>query len=202
MTDPVKDPMDSDPELDSLLGAYALDALDTGERARVEEYLAHNRRARDEVDELRESAAALALATRRVPSRRRENCGTGSRRRSRRSRRASHRSDRGAPRPSRWTPLAGILAVAAAVALLVLALEVVSMHGRLDKATGNGDAAAAAAFDHARSAAGAREVALTPAHGTAVAQVVLLPDGHGYLKNDGHEAARVRPDVPAVGAHR
>ena len=43
-------------------GAYALDALDPDERARVDAYLAGNRRPRDEVDELRESAASLALA--------------------------------------------------------------------------------------------------------------------------------------------
>ena len=52
----------SDPELDALLGAYALDALEADERARVEEYLAGNPTARREVDEMRESAASLALA--------------------------------------------------------------------------------------------------------------------------------------------
>ena len=62
MNDPLKEPMANDPELDSLLGAYALDALEPDERARVEEYLARNARARNEVDEMRESAAALALA--------------------------------------------------------------------------------------------------------------------------------------------
>ena len=51
----------SDPELDALLGAYALDALDAHERARVDEYLAVNPQARREVDDLRESAASLAL---------------------------------------------------------------------------------------------------------------------------------------------
>jgi len=55
-------PTPNDPELDSLLGAYALDALDRDERLRVDTYVANNARARAEVDELRESAASLALA--------------------------------------------------------------------------------------------------------------------------------------------
>ena len=48
-------------ELDSLLGAYALDALDDADRALVDEYLRHNAAARAEVDEMRETAATLAL---------------------------------------------------------------------------------------------------------------------------------------------
>ena len=35
-------PTSNDPDLDALLGAYALDALDDDERARVDEYLATN----------------------------------------------------------------------------------------------------------------------------------------------------------------
>ncbi len=42
--------MTPDPELDSLLGAYALDAVDDLERARVDRYLASSPRARAEVD--------------------------------------------------------------------------------------------------------------------------------------------------------
>jgi len=38
-------PAPNDPELDGLLGAYALDALDTDERIRVEVYLAGNAQA-------------------------------------------------------------------------------------------------------------------------------------------------------------
>lgn len=49
-------------DLDDLLGAYALDALDRDERARVDAYLTANPAARREVDELRETAAMLALA--------------------------------------------------------------------------------------------------------------------------------------------
>ena len=55
-------PAPRDPELDALLGAYALDALDDDERGAVDAYLEANPTARHEVDELLESASALALA--------------------------------------------------------------------------------------------------------------------------------------------
>jgi anti-sigma-K factor RskA len=51
------------PELDELLGAYALDALDHEERSSVEAYIAERADARTEVDEMRETAAWLALAS-------------------------------------------------------------------------------------------------------------------------------------------
>lgn len=48
-------------ELDELLGAYALDAVDPDERQAVEDYLRENPRARAEVEEHREVAAQLAF---------------------------------------------------------------------------------------------------------------------------------------------
>jgi anti-sigma-K factor RskA len=48
-------------ELDELLGAYALDAVDPDERRRVDDYLAINPRARQEVAEHREVATMLAF---------------------------------------------------------------------------------------------------------------------------------------------
>jgi anti-sigma-K factor RskA len=47
-------------DLEDLLGAYALDALDADEQRRVEDYLAINPRARAEVQEHREVATMLA----------------------------------------------------------------------------------------------------------------------------------------------
>ena len=191
MNDPLKEPMANDPELDSLLGAYALDALEPDERARVEEYLARNARARNEVDEMRESAAALALAP----------AGTEAAPPAVWDRIAGEIAREPAPAASfearrarlKWTPVVGILSVAAAVALLVLALDVVSLHGRLHNATRSADASASAAFDHARSETGARQVAMMPPHGGEVARVVLLPDGHAFLKND---------DMPKLAANQ
>ena len=60
MSDVPRDPGATE-ELDSLLGAYALDALDPADRARIDAYLERDADARAEVDELRETAASLAL---------------------------------------------------------------------------------------------------------------------------------------------
>ncbi len=49
-------------DLDELLGAFALDAVDGDERDRVDEYVSTNAIARREIDDLRETAAMLALA--------------------------------------------------------------------------------------------------------------------------------------------
>jgi anti-sigma-K factor RskA len=171
-------PSPSDPELDALLGAYALDAVDPDERARVDEYLAVNPLARDEVDELRESAASLALAPvddltappalwDRISSRLADE-----------PRVLTTLQPRGrrflSPRV-----VAGLAAVAA-VAIVVLAAQVIVLRARDTSSPSN----LAAAFDKAATQTGAREVALAPATGARVARIVLLPDGTGYLKND------------------
>ena len=51
--------MARDPELDELLGAYAVHALEPDEAARLESYLASEPVARAELDRLRDAAAAL-----------------------------------------------------------------------------------------------------------------------------------------------
>ncbi|MEM1333615.1 MAG: anti-sigma factor [Actinomycetota bacterium] len=55
-------------ELDELLGAYALDAVDPEEAAQVEDYLASNPRAAAEVQEHREVATMLAFSGATAPS--------------------------------------------------------------------------------------------------------------------------------------
>ena len=55
-------------ELDELLGAYALDALDADERDAVEEWLARSPNARRDADELRETASLLAESAEAPPS--------------------------------------------------------------------------------------------------------------------------------------
>jgi anti-sigma-K factor RskA len=183
-------PAANDPELDALLGAYALDALDSDERRRVDAYLSANARARDEVDDLRESAAALALApvddatapaelweriSRTIEGEQAREAawteGEG----------GDELAARRARRGPRWISL---LAAAAAVAAVVLAAQVISLHQRLDDARGTGEKDAAAAFVRAGHVSGARKVALRPANGGEVARVVFLPDGTGYLKTD------------------
>jgi anti-sigma factor RsiW len=56
-----------DDVIEELLGAYALDAVDDEERARVETYLDANPHARAEVWRHREVAALLAVGTERPP---------------------------------------------------------------------------------------------------------------------------------------
>jgi anti-sigma-K factor RskA len=183
-------PAPNDPELDTLLGAYALDALDDDERRRVDAYISANVAARDEVDELRESAAALALApvddatappdlwdrisdtiegelAREAAWSENEGGDELAVRRGRRS--------------VRWISW---VATAAVVAALLLAAEAISLHRQLHDARATGPQAAAAAFVRAGRVDGARKVALAPASGAEVARVVLLPDGTGYLKSD------------------
>ena len=63
----MKDPRLTDEELDELLGAYALNAVDLDERLAVEDYLRVNPRARAEVAEHREVAAQLAFEGSEAP---------------------------------------------------------------------------------------------------------------------------------------
>jgi anti-sigma-K factor RskA len=180
-------------ELDSLLGAYALDALDADDRARVDSYLERDADARAEVDELRETAASLALIPassldapaelwQRISgaiAEQREH-DTPPRPRTRADELAARRARR-AKRPS-W--IAPVAAVAAAILLVVLGAQVVSLNGRLDRAHQLGPAAMAAAFDQATKVDGALQVPLTTKSGATLARVVLLPDGTGYLRGD------------------
>ena len=194
MSDAPRD-LGSADDLDSLLGAYALDALDADERARVDSYLSRDADARAEVDDMRETAASLALlpvaameappelwdriagaiaAERDAPAAPAATSGVDELA-ARRNRRLS----------ARWTVPA---AAAAAIALIVLAAQVASLHGQLDRAHQLGASAMAAAFNRATHADGAREAGLANGSGATLARVVLLPDGTGYLRGD-HLAA-------------
>lgn len=180
----------NDPELDALLGAFALDALDGEERALVEEYMENSPRARAEVDELRESAAALALAPvgdLRAPEGLWDKISASI---------AEHEEQAAAPvslaaqrekRRKLTARVGGFIAVAASIAVVFLAVQVVSLDDQLDDAKNPGTVAAAA-FDRAKTVDGAQQLALAPESGAEVARVVLLPDGTGFLKNDGMQA--------------
>jgi len=178
-------------ELESLLGAYALDALDSADRARVDAYLERDATARAEVDDMRETAASLALlpdtpsdAPPELWARIEQAIGVQTRTvrpdpadpidelEARRSRRI----------PVRWSATIGI--AAAAIAIVVLAAQVASLHSQLNRAKSFGTSATAAAFDRAAKTPGAREVGLESGSGATLARVVLLPDGSGYLRGD------------------
>jgi anti-sigma-K factor RskA len=173
-------------ELDSLLGAYALDALDAADRARVEVYLERDAAARAEVDEMRETAASLALlpdipleAPAEVWTRIHDaiavDASPGD---------AEPPVDELAARRAARAWWFAPLAVAAAIAIVVLAVQVASLNRKLDRAHRAGPAALAAAFDQAMHVEGARTAGLTASSGATLARVVLLPDGTGYLRGD------------------
>ena len=181
----------SRPELDELLGAYALDAIEPVERFEMEQYLSRNGDARHEVDELRETAALLALlhvqreplpehvwdgiqsaileAAEPAPVPRPEVI-------------ALHAEDDEADEISaarrRWSvplPVAALLVAAASVAIVLLAAR--------HDTSGRGLAAA-----YRRTAAHSHQVAIVGKTGT-LAHVVEAKDGTGYLRAD---------DMPAL----
>jgi anti-sigma-K factor RskA len=189
MTDPTSTPDMND--LDSLLGAYALDALDVADRARVDAYLEHNSAARAEVDEMRETAASLALLP-DTPAvappelwTRIEQVITADRTDTSVASPAAPVDElavrRAARRNLRWIVPA---TAAAAIAVVLLAAQVVSLQNRLDQARSLGSKATAAAFERAAKAPGARALGLRSESGATLARVVLLPDGSGYLRGD------------------
>ncbi len=185
----MNEPAPNDPELDALLGAYVLDALESHERLRVEAYLARNARARDEVDELRESAASLALApvedttappglwnriSRAIDSETVPDVAGG----------GDELAERRARRAGRGVIWMSFVAAAAAISAVVLAAQVVSLHSRLDSRAGR-RARRRGGVHPGRACRGARKVSLVVTGGAEVARVVLLPDGSGYLQSDG-----------------
>jgi anti-sigma-K factor RskA len=167
-------PRPNEPELDALLGAYALDALDGDERARVEDYIAANPTARAEVDEMRETAATLALTPGEnidmsAPPELWDRIATTI---------ASEPRDELAARRARKRPnWSTALLVAAAAIVVVLAVNVVVLQRRA-----NDNTTASAAFNRATHAHGAQQLSFA-ANGTKVAKAVVLPDGSGFLSN-------------------
>jgi hypothetical protein len=187
-------PRETDPELDELLGAYALDALDDGERRRVEEYLVTNAMASAEVDQLRETAASLSLLSDVEETAPPSLWGriaaaidsAGGAERARAS--GTERADGNEvvvlrPRRARLATWAvSAMAAAAAIAVVVLAAQNASLRGDLDEAR-SGDPEAV--YADAASRPGAREVELAAAEqGGELARIVYLPDGTGYLLAD------------------
>ncbi|MCU1430324.1 MAG: hypothetical protein JWL83_4324 [Actinomycetia bacterium] len=180
-------------QMDLLLGAYALDAIDANDRARLDAYISHSSAARDEFDQLRETAAMLALAPapgERAPA-------------ELWARIAEQVAEPQAPpraeeanvvplaakgRPLTWRMVAPA-AAAAAIIVVLLAVQVVHLRGEVDQNNLTGPAAAAAAFKHATGVPGAQLASFTEA-GTSggtqtVARIVVLPDGTGYLVTQG-----------------
>ena len=167
-----------DDPIDELLGAYALDAVDEVERARVEAHLAVDRQARAEVASYREVAALLALGTERPPEGLWDRIAGA----------LEEPPPAPGPRlaqvmpietaPSRRRTALRIAAAAAAAAVVAVAVTAVVVGG--DDA-GTGDATIAAACEDAFGAPGGRRTELVGDDPSFSAEAVLLPDGTGCL---------------------
>ena len=184
-------PIEPRPELDALLGAYVLDALEPDERALVEDYLDTHPRARAEVDDLRETTAVLAGAPvgdttapaelwARIAAE--VEAGDDAAARADAADELATRRARKVSRPAMW--IASAVAAAAVVLVALLAAQVVSLNDELDDE--RNPANVAAAYDRAADTEGARQADLVAQDGT-LARVVMLPDGTGYLVNENME---------------
>jgi anti-sigma factor RsiW len=175
-------------EIQDLLGAYAVDAVDPDEAAAIDEHLVDCPRCRSEVSEHREAATLLSFSGAAAPE------GVW-------SRIASSLEEappplelrRPIPLRARRPPMrmfAAVASVAAAI-IAVLGVQVVQQDHRIDRLAAIADqrgldqAAAAAAV-----APDARTVRLESDDSAHVADAVVLPDGQGYL---------VQARLPALG---
>jgi anti-sigma factor RsiW len=165
-------------DLDELLGAYALDAVDDDERRRVEEYLAANPRAANEVREHREVATMLSFSGGDAPPGLWERIAAE----------LDGRPPAPGPELARVLPMeqsarrrrrmrsVGAWLAATAAAVLVAVVLV----GILDGDDGSGDPLLAAA-DAARADRDSRTATLAADGSEATAEAIVDEDGHGYL---------------------
>jgi hypothetical protein len=198
--------MSTDPDtnaMDELLGAYALDAVDPEERARVEAYLAGNPAARAKADELRDTAGWLAQRASEPPAELWDRIAANltpapARPVNPELAVASGRASADAPPATgvsslddarsrrRLTPrwVTAVAGVAAAVVIAVMGVQIVSQGNevdRLQRSISSPDAVRRAA-EAAKVSPGAQQVALKSTDGSMAASVVLLPGGTGYLE--------------------
>jgi anti-sigma-K factor RskA len=175
-------------ELDELLGAYALDAVEDDERDQVDEYLRRSPEARTLVAEYRETAALLAHGGAEAPP--------GLWQRIERT--LAEEPPRLATPPGVVAPapvsrrarlgrrVAVAVAAAAALALVgTLTVKVVQQDDRIDKLRRDAETGAmlAAAETASRDPRAAR-VRLASTDGALEARIVYLPDGEGFLVED------------------
>jgi hypothetical protein len=170
-------------ELDELLGAFALDAVDGDEHEQVARYLERSPRARAVVAEYRQTAAFLADAGTQAPA------GVWDRIE---QRLADEPSRTEAPAVVSLAPRRGRpgarrvgLAVAAAAAVVVvgvLAVQVVRQDDRIDELAREADRGSVlAAAEAASRDPNATDVRLSSPEGAPAARVVYLPNGEGFL---------------------
>lgn len=184
-----------DEQLEELLGVYALDALDDGEKETVEKHLAANPRWRAEVDAHRETIGFVVHATLAADgSAPPDHVWEGIRARLEEAPPPLRLV--AAPRTqSRWIGAVSAFAAAAAAAVVLLGVLVVRQGNRLDEMTIalEGDRLASAAAE-AVAAPGSQVVTLVDPGGTPLEVLIAIgPDGVGYLVSD---------SLPALPADR
>lgn len=174
-------------ELDELLPLHALDALDGEEQEQVTRYVARDDAARAEVESLREAASYLPRSDVRAPASlwpgiARVLDGPEQPISAPPLRLVSTHDAADSKRSRRGRRVVSLLAAAAVVIAVVLGVQVVRQQSRLD------DLAAEMHRDPmeqqamtARASAAAHVIALDSMDGGGGAEVVMLPDGTGYL---------------------
>jgi len=181
-------------ELQSLLGAYALDALDPDEAVALEAHLTECPRCRAEVTAHRETVALLANVGGEAPAGIWDRIGSelsfggGAQTTNRPMPKRIVRFRGGRQWPA--GPVMATLAAAAAVLIAVLAVSTIRLEHRVNslrdavRASGLEQAAAAAVLDPHHIS-----VRLASSDSRLSAQVVIQPDGNAYL---------VSTDLPAL----
>ena len=167
-------------ELQALTGAYALDAVEPDEREAMELHLLECPRCRAEVAEYREVAAFLAHNGHTAPEGLWDRIAGA-------LEEAPPPLDLAPvvplpPRRSSGLRIVAAVAAAAAVVAAFLGVKVVDLDNKLDRIESQ-DALARAAFD-AQQDPQRRTIELADEDGNEGAELVLLPDGTGYLVSD------------------
>ncbi|MFN8022918.1 MAG: anti-sigma factor [Acidimicrobiales bacterium] len=172
-------------ELEELLGAYALDAVSDDERRAVEQFLAVNPRARQEVAEHREVATVLAWTGMSAPdglwdriAANLDQDATAAPRPSGELASVISMTDRESRRARRWRSAGSWLAATAAAAVVAV-IAVTALNG-----DDTDQAPLAAAVDDARSDSDSVSAWLVNGEGDVGAEVVIDQEGHGYVIAD------------------
>jgi anti-sigma-K factor RskA len=164
-------------EIKDLLAAYAIDAVDEGERRAIDDFLAADPDARSEVINLQQAASYLAHTGGPPPPGVWERLELAIQDQTSAGTPAPPRIVPGARRPSSQTRRWQLIAVAASIVALVFgAFLVFSNDDGSDRTSDT--AALAQAAEHTP---GARRAQLVDSDGSVRARAVVLPDGSGYL---------------------